>query len=555
MTEPMSIPDRNRANFQKNLDHLRAGYPELHGKILARRPEDNLMRARTGELTLKIRGRFIESPYHPRRDPRRDSADRGAENRHPDSEEGPVFYLGSGLGYRINDEQKLNRGARPAVLIERDLDVFRAALYIIEPPVFQRLVPLIDADVKHVVREISNLAQPGSDVIIHDRSAQLHREYYREIRQAIRRLIHENLASRTTVRASMHRWIGNVIENLLSLSGRSYTTRNLLGAFSGPTLLVASGPYLEDAADSLARLSKRVPVISLLPSVGFLHKLGIVPDFAVSTDAGFWNRYLYVRGSAPSLIAAYSADPVLLKNWQGQRFLFSHDLPVERLVPVITRESLSVPMQGTSAMVMILLARLMGFTELLLAGFDFAFKDLKDHHRGAGFENLLGSTVTRLLPWSTVRYRRMRAELVVEDRDCFGRTVASSHKLLLYRNWFEREIPLQGLKRLNNGALIEGVSMATEDELSGYDRCFRESFHRRFLGVTRELLTRESAEEGVCIIGGYLEGVNDRSDSPERVRELLFGPITNGPDVADLSSDLVFMEKLLERVKNRGRGR
>jgi hypothetical protein len=445
MTQPISIPDRNRTHFRKNFSHLRVNYPELYEKILTRCPEIGLIRARNGDLTLKIRGRFIESPY----DPLRDAARPVAEELTPTKR--TLIYLGSGLGYRINGGPHEPRGVEPAILVERDIDVFRAALYIIEPQVLQHLVLLIDLDVKQVERRLSNIVTLGAVVIEHDRSVQLHREYYHAVRQIINRRIREKVASEMTTRATMRRWISNVVMNLMLLSGRSYTTKSLRGAFSGPVILVASGPYLEEAADTLTHLSKRLPVISLLPSVPFLRHRGIEPDFAVTTDAGFWNRYRLVRGQVPPLIAAYSADPVLLNNWGGKRFLFSHDLPVERLVPAIAESSLTIPMQGTSAVVMILLARLMGFTELLLTGFDFAFKGHKDHHRGGGFESLIGSRITRLQPWSTALYLRMRAEGVVVDQDCFGKPIASSHKLLLYRNWFEREISCRGLRRLNNG--------------------------------------------------------------------------------------------------------
>ena len=538
------IPDRYRTRFKKNLEFLQTHYPALYRKIQRRHLESSIERTRSGHLTLKLRGSYIESRYDPERELRR------RQQEANDTTQRTVFYLGSGLGYHINREQSPKGSG--AILIERDLDIFRAALYIIEPSILQSLVLLVDADRQALEHEVACAKVTKARIVEHTRSVQVHREYYDDVKRFMADTLKTGLASDTTVQASMRLWIRNVFRNLVFCRGESYGTRELLRAFSGPVILVASGPFLEGIASDLSRWSRNIPVLSLLPSVPFLQHYGVSTDFIVTTDAGFWNRYRFVHGLTVPLITTYSADPVLLANYEGPRFLFSHDLNVEKLLPSIIRASLVVPMQGTSSIVMIHLARMMGFTELYLAGYDFAYQGAKDHHEGAGFDRLLLSTVNRLEPLATVMAGRMRSDGIVEAEDYFGKAIHSSHKLLLYRAWLEREMIHQGLKRLNNGARVEGVPIARPEELDAWGPGTRKAFEDAVHGLGMSPLNPHAPAEGFRKMWELIGGADEVS--LQMVREHIFGPAPRPLDKNTIRSDIEYVRRELEimgrRLKN-----
>jgi hypothetical protein len=269
----------------------------------------------------------------------------------------------------------------------------------------------------------------------------------------------------------------------------------------------------------------------------------------VTTDAGFWNRYRVCRGCSLPLITTYSADPVLVANWEGARLFFSHGLPIERLLPPIRRSSLVIPMQGTASIVMVLLARAMGFTDLYLAGFDFAFQGMKDHHRGAGFEALLSSSVHRLAPLSTVMTGRIRSEGMRLVEDCRGEKIPTSHKLLLYRNWFEREVDLRGIKRLNNGAVLRGVPTVCREELERQGSETRVSFEQAMERLVLDSLETGVAEESLETLMRLV--TKKEEATPRRKRDMFFGPNGLSMDEDALLSDLDFIGQELERVLRR----
>jgi hypothetical protein len=532
------IPARFEARFQGNLSYLHSHYPTLHEKLIRRSPEAVVTLAPTGQLTLKLRGTYVESPYDPGRE----------SDVVRSTEEGPILYLGSGLGYHINRLQ--GRERRGSALVEWDLDVFRAALYVLEPAALRNLLLYVGADMQVLERDIPELVGTGRmRVVEYKRSVRLHRQYYDEVRALEADSLKSSHASNLTTKASMRLWMKNVLRNLSSLKSGSFGSRSLKRVFSGPAILVASGPFLEGVVDDLRRWAMRIPVLSLLPSVPFLQHNGIIPDFVVTTDAGFWNRCRFVRGCSVPLITTFSAEPVLVSAWEGVRLFFSHDLPIERLVPPIGQASLAVPMQGTSSIVMVLLARALGFTELYLAGYDFAFCGVKDHHRGAGFEGLLSSRVNRFAPWPTVVTGRMRSEPILPEKDCSGKPVHTSHKLLLYRNWMEREIDCRGLQRLNNGVAVRDLPMARWEDLEKQGPEIRRSFEQAMGEIVTTPLGSGVADEAYRILEG-LVGQEDEQGL-RRARDVLFGSKITPEDEAAVRSDVDFVRQELAKMKRR----
>jgi hypothetical protein len=532
------IPARFEARFKENLAYLHTHDTTLHTKLVRRHPETNVTLTRTGQLTLKIRGIYVESPFDP-------GGEKDAD-RNPG--EGQILYLGSGLGYHINRLQC--RKQIGSALIERDLDVFRAALYVLDPYVLRNLALYIDMDMQVLERHIPGLIGRGRvRVVEYKRSVRLHRQYYADVGALIKDSLKSSQASYLTTRVAMRLWMKNVLRNLSSLGSGSFGSRSLNRTFSGPAILVASGPFLEEIVDDLRRWAGWVPVLSLLPSVPFLQHHDILPDFVVTTDAGFWNRCRFVRGCSVPLITTYSADPVLISAWKGVRLFFSHDLPVERFVTLIRRTSLTVPMQGTASIVMVLLARALGFTELYLAGYDFAFKGMKDHHRGAGFEGLLSSGVSRLTPWPTAVTGRMRSEPILFDKDCSGRPIRTSHKLLLYRNWLEREIDCRGLHRLNNGAVVRDLSLVGRKDVEKQGPETRRVFEQTMGNIMNTPLASNVADESFEALEDLVRP--DDSEGLRRVRDVLFGSDVTAEDEAEVRSDVDFIRRELLKMKRR----
>jgi hypothetical protein len=467
----MELSEPHKRRFISNLDLLRGIDPRLHEKLLSPAAGVALEMSEDGLLTAKKNGIYLESRTRPGRNARAylERAPSGAET---------FVFLGGGLGYHVNAllgqalRKEAGGGGRPVagILVERDLDLFRASLNVIDPEFLPRILPLVDLEPDDVQEAIRRLALRRVFVVKHPLSARLSGGYYAAVERSLLSKLKTTLATSVTERANRRLWTRNILKNLSHAGGRRCGTSGWRGSFAGPVLLVASGPYLEDAVGEIARLRPFVPMIALLPSFGFLARRGVAPDLLFTTDAGFWNRLRFADGVVPPLLAAYSAEPAVLRSWRSDVFLFSHGLPFEARLETPMRRSLSVPMQGTASGVLIRFARMMGFDLIFLA-----CRGMKDHHAGAGFDDHLLGGATRLSSWHTQAAQRLRSDLMRRVPSQSGGETFSSHKLLLYRDWIDGELGGADLFRLNDGASMRNVRPLLDPD-GGQLRDLRETF-------------------------------------------------------------------------------
>jgi len=475
--------------FHRNLEYIKKTYPSLHGRLLRSRPSLEL--ARSGSPTLKVGGIYIESKHDPEAGAERVAAGSAGEHE-------VAVFLGCGLGYHVNT--LFRKRVRRAVLIEKNPLIFHAALYVIEPDYLRSLLPLIDADPCRIEECIRPVLKKAFTLVKHAQSIQLVRDYYRSIELIIRRGVKESIASMVTELGMQRLWVRNILKNLFRREGRFGATRDLAGAFSGPVLLLASGPFLEDVIQHVRRVKARIPLFALLPSLPYLLQQGVRPDLIVSTDPGFGNLYRFVRDSDIPLVSTYSACPGLLKNWKGKVMLFSHGLPFEQKLLSLNRWSMCIPMQGTSSAVMVLLAKALGFAPVYLAGFDFAYRGLKDHHLGAGFEAVHLAHTDRFSPWQTLVFAHFRRDLPVAGNASSGTRIYSTHKLMLYCEWVNRELSGEGLFRIGDGLAMENLQSVLPEHLALTGRGAREEFLRIISRVGDGYIPAGAFEEDVARI-------------------------------------------------------
>lgn len=442
------LRDHYVENFRKNICFIKTNFPDSTRVLKAASPLPPFEKTKSGALTLKIGEIYVESRYDPKKHA-------GIVTGPLDSRVEHAVFLSSGLGYHINEF--LRKCSAGCTVIEKDATLFLAALHVIDHSLISRLTPVVGTGVEYVCAVLTDVLSKRLTVYRHPRGASLCGTYYDEIEEFIRARLKERVASSVTERMLHRLWLKNILRNVSRLHHGYSGTERFTGAFKGAALLVASGPFLEDIAEELQWLGKKIPLIALLPSLPYLLKLEVLPDAVLTTDAGFGNTYRMMRGVHIPLVATFSTAPAVLQHWEGPVFLFSHGLPFERNLAAVWTKSVHVPMQGTSAAVLIALARMMGFRPLLLGGFDYAYRGVKDHHAGAGFDSQFLSTQTRLANWQTGVVRRWRQDRPVKLRSTGGTQVISTHKLMLYREWIEREIASSDLFRLNHGLPIRNI--------------------------------------------------------------------------------------------------
>jgi hypothetical protein len=527
-----------RERFQRNLFLLAEKDPSLLARVENSVSEERLIKAEDGELTMRAGSLYLESSISPKK-----QAVRFARLFAGKSDR--FLFLGCGLGYHINE---LLGTGKTGILIEQDIEMFRAALFVLEPAVIGRLLLVIGFPAEEAVMKIPTPALAGSAMVTHPVSGRIWPRYYEAVGNGVRRKLQQELASEATVASSQCLWIKNVLRNVgLPHKNYSLLRKECAGRFAGPVLLVASGPWLEEAMEKIARLSTDIPVFSLLPSLPYLLSCGVKPDLVLSTDPGFYNRdraraALDAAGTMQlPLATTFSADHGMLRSWRGKVIFFSHGLAIETLLGDVTNDALSIPMQGTSALVMILLARVMGFDRIFLAGYDFAVNGIKDHHRGGGFDTIDLAKSSRFFRWDTAVVSRLAGEGFyrigggsgdekksksgddgVISKNAASGGISTSHKLSLYRTWFEQNIVrsdlviLTGPTGIRTGPAPQSpVSADFEITLEPYTkRLDRRVVLKGLQSITRRLSAKSSYEKRYEM----LYGTRPAGENP-RVRE------------------------------------
>lgn len=537
------LPLIYRKNYNINFNYLQKINPDLHENLNRNTEDPPFEIAQDGSPTMKTHGIYLESKYNPKR-----HALRLVNNKA--NSDAAVIFLGSGLGYHINaflqnvvlHQGVLHQGVYRYVLIEKDPDIFKAALYIIKPQFFPRILPVIGEEPDKAFKKIGSLLLRKLSIVKHPQGIGLSRKYYHSIELWIRKRIEEQIASLITENGMQRLWLKNILKNVRRRDGEYSGTIKCTGLFKGPVVLIASGPFLEDIIEDIKQMSKNLPLFALLPSLPYLIKHGIKPDLIITTDAGFGNQYRFVQGVKIPLFTTYSAAPAVLKNWLGTIFLFSHGLPLEKNLETVRRWSIGIPMQGTSSAVMILIARIMGFTKIYLGGFDFAYRGMKDHHEGAGFDSYYAASASRFKNCHTAVFKGFRKDSLISVKTRSGEMIYSSYKLLLYRDWLDDEVAAEDVYRLNDGVSMKNIKTATIGALNTFSSKNKSAFCKKIQEAEECRIPADVIQDDFMRIKSRLDKTGDLSgaNSIDGLYRMFYGKIPEGKERAEMREDIIF---------------
>ncbi len=429
----------------KNKDYI------LYSKIIKNIENVSPEKSKDGNLTYRFNHIYVESPFLPTRNAEK-IINRISNEKHDKNPK--IIFIGSGLGYHIN--YLSDNDLEGSVLIEKNIYIFIASLYVIKPAMLEKIELLIDIDEVEIRTFFQKLEYHDYLIVKHPVSFKLNKNYYLNILKIINYKNKEIFASSVTTRYFDRVWKRNVLLNIKNINERIFSTNRLKGKFSGSIILVASGPSTELEVDKLKEAYGKIPIIALLPSYAFLKSSGVRPDALFTTDPGFWNKERLINKCEVPLFTTFSVNHTIVDNWRGNVYMFNHDLEIEKIFDVIYRNTLSIPMQGTSSIVLILLARLMGFNRIYLFGYDFSFRGIiKDHHSGAGFERYFILNTNRLRTWYTGVISKMVKEKIIKLDNSVS--IYTTGKLLLYKKWFEDWIAGDDLIGVGNVSILDGI--------------------------------------------------------------------------------------------------
>ncbi len=173
-------------------------------------------------------------------------------------------------------------------------------------------------------------------------------------------------------------WVKNVINNITFYRNIKplYTLDNTVN--KGTALVLGAGPSLLDNIDRIRLNRDKFTVFAISKVLPTLQNYGIIPDFAVFSDAINHSDINSLNDdfvSETNVITDIKADSVISsKKWKEVYFYFSNNTD---FVNKLVNEGFvkAYPSVGTATLNGIMCAAMLGFKKIVVCGFDLAFKD------------------------------------------------------------------------------------------------------------------------------------------------------------------------------------
>ena len=193
-------------------------------------------------------------------------------------------------------------------------------------------------------------------------------------------------------------WTKNIIFNseYINKSSDISIFKNSFNGFNA--LLVCPGPTLINHIEKIKENRKNLIIICVDTSYSVLCKHGIIPDFVITVDGGFFNSldFVYEDKKFPYLIMDIACNKIIPKIISDKtniiRFSSTSDLGIVEYLKKITNIS-SLTTSNTVATTMIDFAYYTGFDKVLLIGFDNSYPYYQRHIRHAlSYEYMINKT-------------------------------------------------------------------------------------------------------------------------------------------------------------------
>jgi hypothetical protein len=394
--------------------------------------------------------------------------------------------------------------------------------------------------------------QAASSVIRNRALIELDKEWYSAAEDRIRTWTMRDEVNTATFRRFGKRWVRNLSRNMSAirdypgisrLTGIAQETsmQDVSGGDALPVFLAAAGPSLDLTGSFLHEIRRRCIIVAVDTSMCFFIKNGIEPDFLLVVDPQFWNsRHLDClrrvhtppfrankkgmnsetnttpKQHTPSLqggvvdclqrmnskaasknnilgtrlIAESAVYPPVLRLPFSGTYLCGSLFPLGNFIEKQVDPKGRLGAGGSVATTAWDFARMLGSSEIWIAGLDLAFPGLKTHFRGALFEDRCHTGSYRFNPAETWLIRALRNGIPFKapssneeqknlEADC---KVLTDRRLSLYAAWFENRFKQYNKVRNYNlfpgGLAIDGfINAEPNDLLALPDR--RDEINRR----------------------------------------------------------------------------
>ena len=250
-------------------------------------------------------------------------------------------------------------------------------------------------------------------------------------------------------------WTKNVIfnskyiKNSADISVLKNSFKNL------KALLICPGPTLKYSIEIIKEKRKNFLIICVDTSYSVLCKHGIVPDFVVTVDGGFFNSldFVYENSNFPYLVMDMVANKIIPKNINNKskiiRFTSVDNLGIIEYIKKFTDIS-HLNTSNTVATTMIDFAYYLGLDEVLLIGFDNSYPFYERHIKHALSYEYMVNKINKLKTYESYYFNTIKNNTNIDN---YPPTEFVFESQIEYFNDFKNKYSNMKIKRLTYDAV------------------------------------------------------------------------------------------------------
>lgn len=445
--------------------------PEL--KPLYEHFKDNLYNyefAKNNFPTLKVNDIYLHSKYDPLTE-----AKRVVDFLLKDKEELDVIIIfGAGLGYipRILYKEfikKSNRRILPyLVYIEADLRCFFTSLNLFDwkdALQSENFKIFLCPDKEQIGNFLQSIPTKKIRYYFHRPSYSLNSEYYRNLLRHIEVILDRKDMNNATLSRFQKVWTHNFILNLPFFLRSNYFKKLKNIAEGATSILVAGGPTVEKVLNFLKEYQNYAIIIAVDTVFKYLIQNSIKPDILITIDPQYWN-YKYLENIKLDDIIIVTDSSVYYKILRltdiKNYFIGSSIFPMAKFFEENNEERGIIAAGGSVATTAFDVARFIGSSCIILTGLDLGYPNRMTHFKGAFFESQFIAISDFFNSAETLSFNYLTHVPLKTTKSTNNQTIYTDQKMLLFKNWFEREISITGCEVILpdlGGSLIEGAKV------------------------------------------------------------------------------------------------
>lgn len=469
--------------------------------------------SRSGRLTLTVNEISFHSQYDPHKEAER-FIDRSFGSEIPSV----TILIGAGLGYILE-------------AVERKVPDSRLLAVYYSHEIYQRSwkkdiqswYPGCGFDVLSFLRNaIHEDELEGLKILEWPPARETFPDISQQTNSCMKQVFNELAGSLRTSTAFGKLWITNTFINYLAMD--KMVTGNPARA-SYPIIIAAAGPSLNRSIEIVAEYRDRINLWALPSALPLLNEMTLIPDLVVLTDPGFYAIYHLLHARSDDVLTVAMPLSASRGIWRiaARVFILSQHMHFEQVV--LNKASIPAPLilpHGTVAASALELATKCTEREIVFAGLDLCYDDIRSHAKPNIFDALLLNSGTRLKSHHSSTFTRALQFAPETDKNIHPR-YRTSLPLDTYSGWFEAlsaTVRRRVFRLCSSHRSVSGFNKIEESDFSDLLLNYKPHFSRIDFNEIEcgNFSTRRCLVKG--ILQNWLDNIEDVSKHIERVQSL-----------------------------------